>query len=961
MELLIFLFLDILCVSCLNFDINTVKEFSLSDGVPNTYFGYSLLLQKGSNPIRVDDGWHFLNFRVIVGAPKNDKRSGGAVYACDAMNSEGCHKYNITTSNWGTKNGNFLGAALDGDETKGQSFIVCAPRKMTAHGIPKRNYYLKGFCAYQRNSSKLTDIVYNLQPLKTRGNVIEANGTVYYNNAFGQAGLDVHYVQELGRAFLGAPGIKNWNGALVSQSLSKPEDSTIIPQNSDIYDRMDLLGYSVASMRVGKEIYSIGGAPRANHLLGMVGIYKNYKEFKTFYGDEVGSYFGSSVLSQDVNNDGEEDLFIGAPMGKGSTFEEGYVYVFENAGRNTAKLVGSKKTGARFGTAVAALGDIDLDSFNDIAVSAPFEDDGTGAVYIYMGSRLGIITSFAQRLTPEQFNGNSVNVKGFGVGLSKGNDIDGSGHNDLAIGAFKTGNVFILRTKSVVDYKMSLHSNVTTLKINDANNMKVKYCVYYSQRSKVKDLKTIDFNLTIALDYRVKGQRIHVRTIEASLEKLSCGTIDILTEPSPALTPFTISMIPQLSDSVFGVGENKIEKSIVFSHGCGDDQICQTRISLDLTPDKSSIVLGLDKQVQVSLTVKNKGEPGYQCQLLLQVPDEVEYRREKECNSENSTLACSFSTTLINEKKFHLVFDIISDHPSAENIIIGFDVECTGENLEPNSAKNATIAIVEENSPYIEGKTETPNVYYDDETNIIETSHSFVVGNSGPSPFKMKVHLLMPMVQMDGVDIFEVVETKATSQGVQFFCKSDRQTEVFNNINNLESDVPTSLNKTIVLDCLQEGSNCLEIKCEGEYLYPSELAKINVKVTTKTKLLDAHYHEQLQMMDGIGYLVTGFIPNAKRIQSSSMVLIIPSQRTKPVPLWVWIVAALLGFIVLFVLTFLLYKCHFFDRIYKEKMNDEKLIEEEMNGNAEPLEIIDECLEDTAEETPENTHDESQHR
>lgn len=43
--------------------------------------------------------------------------------------------------------------------------------------------------------------------------------------------------------------------------------------------------------------------------------------------------------------------------------------------------------GARFGTAVAAVSDLNLDGFNDVVIGAPFENDHRGAVYIYHGQK----------------------------------------------------------------------------------------------------------------------------------------------------------------------------------------------------------------------------------------------------------------------------------------------------------------------------------------------------------------------------------------------------------------------------------------------------------------------------------------------------------------------------------------------------------------------------------------------
>ena len=48
----------------------------------------------------------------------------------------------------------------------------------------------------------------------------------------------------------------------------------------------------------------------------------------------------------------------------------------------------------RFGFGLTSLGDINRDGYEDIAVGAPYE--GRGAVYVYLGSRDGLITKHGQ-------------------------------------------------------------------------------------------------------------------------------------------------------------------------------------------------------------------------------------------------------------------------------------------------------------------------------------------------------------------------------------------------------------------------------------------------------------------------------------------------------------------------------------------------------------------------------------
>ncbi len=98
--------------------------------------------------------------------------------------------------------------------------------------------------------------------------------------------------------------------------------------------------------------------------------------------------FGTSFKLGDINNDGYDDFAVSSSYNFSDA--RGYVYLFW--GGDTISWEGSTTLSSGimddyFGEAVANIGDINLDGFDDIAIGAPGGPSGydTGKVFIYLG------------------------------------------------------------------------------------------------------------------------------------------------------------------------------------------------------------------------------------------------------------------------------------------------------------------------------------------------------------------------------------------------------------------------------------------------------------------------------------------------------------------------------------------------------------------------------------------------
>ena len=117
-----------------------------------------------------------------------------------------------------------------------------------------------------------------------------------------------------------------------------------------------------------------------------------------FSGDLAGDSFGSAVAGNfDVDDDGLADLLIGAFAADGNGLSSGRVRVHAGSDGHVITTVDGLDAETRFGAAVAAGGDIDLDGKDELLVGAWGEYSGpgpfTGALYVLSFSDSPPLTS----------------------------------------------------------------------------------------------------------------------------------------------------------------------------------------------------------------------------------------------------------------------------------------------------------------------------------------------------------------------------------------------------------------------------------------------------------------------------------------------------------------------------------------------------------------------------------------
>ncbi|KAL4635494.1 integrin alpha-V-like [Arapaima gigas] len=666
------LLLLVLCMSCVIESFNLDSESpSVFSGPPGSYFGFSVDFYT-PDPTRLD---------VLVGAPKANISGSsvlqrGAVYSCPWQSGSGCQQLDFDSTGDRTnekgkpmefKSNQWFGASV---RSQGDHILACAPL-----------YQWGTFAATEREPVgtcflRTAGQVVEYSPCRTTRNKPEGQG-------FCQAGFSTDFVKSK-RVVVGGPGSFYWQGQLISDDISdiiskyKREISLITYENQLSTKAADqqyddsYLGYSVAVGDFngdGADDFATG-VPRGDSALGYVTILngKNMGSMVNFTGVQMAAYFGHSVAATDINKDGYMDLLVGAPLfmdrgSDGKLREVGQVYVYLGRGGFTfqppRRLMGSETYG-RFGSSVAPLGDLDMDGFNDIAISAPYGGpDHQGLVYIHNGRAWGPDPTASQVLRGK-WAGSSMPAA-FGYAMHGATDIDQNGYPDLVVGVFGADKAILYRSRPVISVNATLDVNPSVLNpnlkkctlpgtTNEISCFKVKYCLQANGRGAPPLLQ---FQVDLALDrLKHKGAPKRVLFLQTKLSHFSknmtigngqgpmCEELDaylnVSEEFRDKITPIAVFMEYSLNYKTAAdktgllpilnhLATSNVSKQAHILLDCGEDNICKPDLKLSVISEQKQMYIGDNNPLTLLVTAENDGEGAYEAELHIFLPSQADF------------------------------------------------------------------------------------------------------------------------------------------------------------------------------------------------------------------------------------------------------------------------------------------------------------------------------------------------
>uniref|UniRef100_A0A803JCY1 Integrin subunit alpha 2b n=1 Tax=Xenopus tropicalis TaxID=8364 RepID=A0A803JCY1_XENTR len=972
-------------------NLNLDKNPQILSGPPGSYFGFSMDFYTTA-----DHG-----MSIVVGAPRMQTSQinvtvGGGVFLCP-WKPKGSSCTNIEFDGTGDRSVLFAGYTMKVFKsnqwfgatvrTWDKAIVACAP-------FQQWNVIREG------NESGTTPtgacyITNNLQDIYEFAPCRESKTVHNYvaDKRFCELGFSAE-INKDGTLLAGAPwgyylglyvtaGLPNilarHPSSAPMQSYHSQQISPVIGSSYDSYK-----GFSVAygEFTGDNTPEIILGSPKYQDK-GIVEIYtvsNPWKNLISFIGKQIASYFGHSVAATDVNNDGKDDVLVGAPLfmvrrtgGKLQEFGQVYVYLQRNNRRfsfNHPVLTGSRVYG-RFGSSIAPLGDIDQDGFNDVAVGAPFGgESGGGCVYIYRGSTAGLFPQPSQILEsplppPTQF----------GFALRGGTDIDNNGYPDLLVGAFEADKVFIFRAQPVVVLQASLFFHPEAL------NPDVKLCNLPQNGAAVSCF-------TVRVCARASGRSLPKKiSLSADLQldrlktRFARRTFFLdSSQPSKTIDMELHSNSAQLCHNLTAY----LRTNILLD--CGDDNVCIPNLHLTANWSADPLVIGVDNLVHIEFIATNSGEGAYEAELYVWLPPGAHYMQvlgEAEekilCSpkkgNESEVVVCELGNPMKNKAEIHADLQLSFSNLEDSGSTVTFQMQIKSRNTVNSTSSVFLVEMAVKVTAFLELRGSShpaevvlplPNWEPREESTKAqdygeEVTHVYELHNAGPSSVHVQLvlqspetyqgdYLLYPLsLEVDDkmncknqsklnplqLDMFIATEAPVSySTGSNHrLDKRDVRKETTDDFiderKNHTKKEETHQKHPVLLNC--SSAPCWEVICSMENLDRGERATVKLHSILWIPSLLKRPQQQFILLSQGSFQVTG-VPY--KIQPETLltgeaaanttVLWVSPVGQKEIPLWWIIVGALGGLLLLALFVFVMWKLGFFKRTRPPTEDEDEL-------------------------------------
>ncbi|XP_078038533.1 integrin alpha-8 [Augochlora pura] len=885
-----------------NLDVDVTKIFNIPKSFDKraSYFGFSVAFYESG-----------INSILLIGAPranlsvKQDLIEPGCVYTCPIRHSK-CTQWDIT-NHYTRKNGLYesidaawMGATIAVEKKIDPRIVVCAPRWKFVHGA---DAVMPGIC--------YVDKIETVVPFTAK---VEHEILPYISQSYYSLGFSLHIPHKTSKriVMLGSPGILWWAGApQMITDLSKPRLRLINPfEGDDQLDPNSYFGYSVTSgYYFGKsELWYASGAPKAANMYGIVRVFELVNNVaivsRVINGEQYGEYFGASLTSCDLNNDGKDELIVGAPLWT-KDMDEGRIYIFKNSNGNMFEkhTFEGEITGGRFGTIVTCLGDIDYDGYSDFAVGAPYAED-TGAIYVFNGNGNGLIKRYSQKILGKQIE---KNIRGFGISISEPRDINNDKYPDIAVGAYLSDKAVLIKSKPTIILKTVIDYTEEKKLLHNSTHFFINICTTYNGIFAPQKLDVVHFLKIDQLYGRVFGDeqeleksvgneykftqsltvhtnncnklKIHLKNnIQNILDPLEISTSVVLkadleyknkTENRDIFCTNCASINKDLSKT-----EHSIK--LPFAVDCGEDNVCTSDVRIKLSTDLGPgniYTIGSTSSVKLVIDASNYGEPAYQLKVCIYIPELLPLARIPPICSESSNMhntlevICDIGNPLRDKESLTLQLDMSEIRYDIKEVEITANV--TMQSDQKDSLKNTDSLIINFGADIdvtIAGKANTDLYsYYNDEKhklNNVKFEHIYEVQKFGVSPLE-KVILAVSIPShwkhsTGDIQIINLNKTNGNMDGQLFYCKHSRMPtlypedpkfvvqEEFQSGTNFSLSLSPE-NRSIYLNCSNTDVHCSYLECLlGPFTASTSVAKL---MLTLDLYLNSFEPTMLEMKD----------------------------------------------------------------------------------------------------------------